>query len=88
VHDTRFSIGSMWAGVRAGLRGLRAARATRSALRRDLAFAAPHDFSELEAIMERYPEDQTADIRQVLLERRRAHELSLIGTGFPGRGTV
>jgi hypothetical protein len=86
VQDTRYSLGSLWAGIRAELRGVRADRAGRRALRRDLAFAAPRDIIELEAIIERYPEDETADIRQVLRERRLDRELSCAGASVPGRG--
>lgn len=86
MQDTRYSLGPLWAGIRAELRGARAAREARRALRRDLAFAAPRDFIELEAIIERYPEDETADIRQVLRERRLDRELSCAGARVPGSG--
>jgi hypothetical protein len=83
VQDTRYSLGPLWAEIRAELRDMRAARAARKALRRDLAYAAPRDFVELEAILERYPESQTADVRGVINERRT--ELQLASVPFPGR---
>ncbi len=83
VQDTRYSLGPLWAEIRTELRSIRAARAARKALRRDLAYAAPRDFVELEAILERYPEAQTADVRGVINERRT--ELALASTPFPGR---
>jgi hypothetical protein len=83
VQDTRYSLGPLWAEIRAELRDLRAARAARKALRRDLAYAAPRDFAELEAMLERYPESQTADVRGAINERRT--ELQLASVPFPGR---
>ena len=82
MQDTRYSLGPLWAEIRTELRSIRAARAARKALRRDLAYAAPRDFVELEAILERYPESQTADVRGVINERRT--QLQLAGTTFPG----
>jgi hypothetical protein len=83
VQDTRYSLGPLWAEIRAELRDIRTARAARKALRRDLAYAAPRDFVELEAILERYPDAQTADVRGVINERRT--ELQLASVPFPGR---
>lgn len=82
MQDTRYSLGPLWAEIRAELRSVRAARAARKALRRDLAYAAPRDFAELEAILERYPESQTADVRGVINERR--SQLQLAEASFPG----
>ena len=73
MQDTTYSLGSRAAGIRAELRGMRAARAARKALRRDLAVAVtPADFQELDAIIARYDDDDTADIRHMLNERRPA----------------
>ena len=82
MQDTRYSLGPLWTEIRAELRSIRAARAARRALRRDLAYAAPRDFVELEAILERYPESQTADVRGVINERRA--QLQVAGATFPG----
>ena len=85
MQDTRYSLGPLWAEVRAELRSIRAARAARKALRRDLAYAAPSDFAEIEAILERYPESETADLRGVINARRA--ELQLASAPFPGLGS-
>ena len=84
MQATHYSRGPM-AALRARLRDARAGHTARRRLRRDLAFAAPREVAELEAILERYPEDQTADIRHVLHERRLAHELTAQAR-VPGRG--
>jgi hypothetical protein len=84
VQDTRYSLGPLWDEIRAELRSIRDARAARKALRRDLAYAAPRDFAELEAIIERYPESETARLRGALTARR--VELELAGAGIPGAG--
>ena len=71
MQDTTYSVGSLMASIRAELRGMRAARAARKALRSELAVAVtPADFLELDAIIARYDDDDTADIRHVLNERR------------------
>lgn len=73
MQDTTYSLAPLFAEIRAELRGMRAARAARKALRRDLAVAvSPADFQELDAIIARYDDDDTADIRHMLNERRPA----------------
>jgi hypothetical protein len=73
MQDTTYSLGPLLAGVWAELRGMRATRAARKILRRELAgIRTPSDFIELDAILERYNEDETAEIRYVLNERRAA----------------
>jgi hypothetical protein len=73
MQDTTYSLGPRVAGIRAELRGMRAARAARKALRRELAVAVtPADFQELDAIIARYDDEATADLRHVLNERRPA----------------
>lgn len=84
MQDTRYSFGPLWAGIRAELRAIRTGRAARRALRRDLAYAAPREILELEAMLEYYPDDQTTDLRRVLSERRA--DLALGSGGIPGRG--
>jgi hypothetical protein len=50
---------------------MRAARAERKSLRRDLAgYASPGDRADLEAILARYSDDETAGIRSLLPPRR------------------
>jgi hypothetical protein len=75
-------MGPLWARIRAELRGFRAARAARRTLRRDLAYAAPREIIELEAMLEYYPEHQTAEVRRALSERRA--DMALSGAGLPG----
>ena len=85
MQDTTYSLGPLLAGIRAELRGLRAARDARRTLRRELVgVTTPADFIELDAILERYNEDETADIRHVLNERRAAWQLRTM-SAFAGR---
>jgi hypothetical protein len=85
MQDTTYSLGPLLAEIRAELRGMRAARAARKTLRRELAGAiTPGDFLELDAILERYDEEQTADIRSILNERRPAWRPDPASV-FPGR---
>ena len=54
-------------------RAARAARAARTALERDLAaYTSPRDLDDLDAILGRYSEEETADIRRILAARRAA----------------
>jgi hypothetical protein len=88
MQDTTYSLGPLLAEIRAELRGMRAARAARKTLRRELAGATtPADFLELDAILERYSEEQTADIRSILNQRRPAWQPESV-SAFPGRITV
>jgi hypothetical protein len=51
-------------------RDSRDARAARRALERDLAsFTSPSDLNDLHATLDRYSDEQTADIRRVLAAR-------------------
>jgi len=85
MQDTTYSLAPPMAEIRAELRGMRAARAARKELRRELAGATtPSDFLELDAILERYDEDETADIRDVLNQRRPAWQPQTV-SAFPGR---
>jgi hypothetical protein len=75
MPETTYSLGPLFAEIRAELRDWRASRAARRVLRRDLAWAtSPGDFAELDAILERYAEAETADVRDVLAERRAASQ--------------
>jgi hypothetical protein len=65
------STAELWAAIRGQYRATRAARAARKSLARDLAsYTSPHDLNDLEAILERYSDDETADIRRILAARR------------------
>ena len=85
MQDTTYSPGPLLAEIRAELRGKRAARAARKTLQRELAGAVtPADFLELDAILERYNEEQTADIRSILNQRRPTWQPEPV-SAFPGR---
>jgi hypothetical protein len=57
--------------LRHELRSQRAARAARKQLSRDLAtYTRPSEIEELEAVLERYDEAETADIRRILVINR------------------
>ena len=60
----------LWTALRGSLKHTRDARATRRALERDLAsYTRPGDLNDLRAILDRYSDEQTADIRQILSRR-------------------
>jgi hypothetical protein len=87
MQHTSYSLGPLFAEIRAELRGMRAARAARKELRSELAVAvSPADLLELDTIIARYDDDETADIRQVLNERRLALAwYPAPAPAFPGR---
>jgi hypothetical protein len=88
MENTTYEPGPLPAEIRDGFRGLRAiraslaaarragrraARAARHALERDLAsYTSPGDLDELDAILDRYSDQETADIRRVITARRAA----------------
>jgi hypothetical protein len=73
MPDTTYSLGPLWSEIRAELRTSREARAARKALRRELeSYTSPSDLNDLDAMLTRYTEDQTAEIRSILSERRAA----------------
>jgi hypothetical protein len=60
-------LASLWTTVRAQLRETREAHAARAALERDLAsYNSPADLNDLHAILDRYGDRETADIRRIL----------------------
>jgi len=62
-----------WAAARDGLRARRARRAARKTLERELAtYTTPTERRELDAILERYPADEVAEIRQIINRSRAA----------------
>ena len=81
-----YALRPLMADVRDGYRGMRAirtsltsskrevmrvARAERKALKHDLAsYTSPRDLDDLEAILARYSEHETADIRRLIAGRR------------------
>jgi hypothetical protein len=68
-HMDRTSPGSL-AQLRAGLSALAGDRVTRRTLARELAsYSSASERAELEAILARYSEDDTAEIRRILARR-------------------
>jgi hypothetical protein len=61
------------AAIRDELREAREARAARKALERDLAsYTRQTDLNDLDAILDRHSDEETADIRRILAGRRRS----------------
>jgi len=59
-----------WTTIRAQLRDLFAARTERKALERELAaYTSEADLNDFEAILDRYSDTDTADIRRILAGR-------------------
>ena len=84
MQGTTYSPGLLLKQLWAELRGMRATRSARKILRRELAgVRTATDFIELDAILERYNDDETGDIRYVLAERRAASQLH--APAFAGR---
>jgi hypothetical protein len=64
-------LASLWTTVRTHLRDSRDAHAARAALERDLAsYTSQADLNDLHAILARYSDRETADIRRVLASQR------------------
>jgi hypothetical protein len=60
----------LWTALRGQLRHARDTRASRKALERDLAtYTSQSDLDDLHAILDRYPDEKTADIRRILARR-------------------
>ncbi len=59
---------SLWTTVRTQLRDSRDAHAARAALQRELSsYNSDADLNDLHAILERYSDQETADIRRILV---------------------
>lgn len=64
-------ITSLWTTVRTRLRDSRDAHTARAALQRELAsYNSPADLDDLHAILDRYSDQETADIRRILAAQR------------------
>ena len=64
------SLTSLWASVRTQLRESRDAHAARAALERELAsYSSESDLNDLHAILDRYSDHETAQIRRILASR-------------------
>lgn len=88
MENTPRELGPLLAEIGGGFRGRRATRRSRRAARREQARAAhvaraslerdlaaytsPRDLDDLDAILDRYSEQETADIRRILAARRAA----------------
>ncbi len=60
-----------WNTIKDQMRDLREARATRKSLERELAvYTSEEDLNDIEAILDRYSDAETADIRRILAGRR------------------
>jgi hypothetical protein len=60
-----------WNTIKDQMRDLREARATRRSLERELAaYTSEEDLNDFEAILGRYSDAETADIRRILAGRR------------------
>ena len=65
------SINSVWTTVRTQLRESRDTHAARASLARELAsYSSPADLADLDAILDRYSDQETADIRRILAAQR------------------
>jgi hypothetical protein len=88
MDNTTHELGPLLAEIRDGFRGMRAiraslsasqresrrtARSARKSLERDLAsYTSVRDLNDLEAILDRYSDEETAGIRRILGSRRAA----------------
>jgi hypothetical protein len=71
MESTTHPLGRRWTVIREEFRGARAARAARRSLERDLAsYTSSGDLNDLDAILDRHSEEETADIRRILAARR------------------
>lgn len=81
MENTTYELGPLLAEIRDGFRGMRAIRAclratsrppraARNSLERDLAsYTSPADLNELDAILDRYTDQETADIGRIIAAR-------------------
>jgi hypothetical protein len=67
MQMTAHRLTPLWTAVRTRLRDSRDAHAARAALKRELAsYSTPENLTDLYAILDRYSESETADIRRIL----------------------
>ena len=88
MENTTYALGPLLAEIRDGRRGMRAIRASlrsskredrraargaRTSLERDLAvYTSTADLNDLNATLDRYSDEQTAEVRRILAARRAA----------------
>jgi hypothetical protein len=71
MSRTTYSLRPLWAEIRSEWRGNREARAQHKALRAELAsYTSASDLNDMEAILDRYEDDDTRDIRSILATQR------------------
>ena len=71
METTTRPLTSLWTTVRSQLRGSREAHAAHAALQRDLAsYNSPEALNDLHAILDRYSDEETAQIRRILATKR------------------
>ena len=71
MQSTTRTLGRRWTAVRDEIRDSRDARAASKSLAGDLAsYTSPSDLNDLDAILDRYSDEETADIRRILAGRR------------------
>jgi hypothetical protein len=65
------AVSPRWVAIRDEFRDVRAARAARKSLERGLAsHTTEADLNDLDAILDRHTDEETADIRRILAARR------------------
>lgn len=73
METTNRAAAPLWAVIRRQLRQTRQARITRKTLQRELAsYTTQTDRNDLDAILNRHSEQETADIRRILAAHRNA----------------
>jgi predicted deacylase len=71
MKTTTRPLGRRLAAIRHDFRGDREARAARRALERELSsYTSPSELNDLDAILDRHSDEETADIRRFLASRR------------------
>lgn len=71
MHTATRSLTSLWTSVRTQLRESHHAHVARTALERELAsYNSPSDLDDLHAILDRYSDRETAQIRHILAAQR------------------
>ena len=71
MQATAHRFTSLWTTVRTQLRDSLDAHAEHVALQRELAsYSSPEDLNDLHAILDRYPDAETAGIRRILATQR------------------
>lgn len=73
MQTTAHRLTSLWTTVRTQVRDTFDAHTTQTALERELAsYTSPADLNDLHAILDRYDDAETEDIRRILAKQRSA----------------